>query len=66
MKNIYLDHASSTPMAAEVIKVMKSYWENKFGNPGSTHWFGQQASAAVFKARQVIAQSLEADYKNIG
>jgi len=65
MKNIYLDHASSTPMAAEVIKVMKPYWENKFGNPGSTHWFGQQASAAVFKARQVIAQSLEADYKNI-
>lgn len=65
MKNIYLDYASSTPVAAEVIKAMEPYWEDKFGNPGSTHWFGQQASATVFKARQLIAQSLGGDYKNI-
>ena len=65
MKNIYLDYASSTPMATEVAKVMEPYWSDTFGNPGSTHWFGQQASGAVFKARQTIASFLDVDYKDI-
>ncbi len=65
MKNIYLDYASSTPIATEVVKVMESHWSDTFGNPGSTHWFGQQASGAVFKARQTIASFLDVDYKDI-
>ena len=44
---------------------MKPYWSKVYGNPGALHWFGQQASAAVFKARQSIAQSLGCHYSEI-
>lgn len=36
-----------------------------WGNPGSLHSFGQQASAAVFAAREEIAQALRCHYSEI-
>lgn len=36
-----------------------------FGNPGSLHSFGQQASAAVFTARQMIAKELNCHYSEV-
>ncbi len=65
MPRIYLDYAASTPVASEVLAVMQPYWSNVFGNPSSLHWFGQEASAAVFRARETIAQALSCHYKEI-
>ena len=65
MKRIYLDYAASTPVAPEVEKEMRIYFSKKFGNPGSTHWFGQETSAAIFEAREKIAKAIGADYKQI-
>ena len=62
---IYLDYAASTPMDPEVEEAMRPYFGKIFGNPGSAHLFGQEASAAVFTARQKIAKALGANYDQI-
>lgn len=58
MKRIYMDYAASTPVDRRVMAAMAPYFNEKFGNPGSLHWFGQEAEAAVFAARQKIARAL--------
>ncbi len=44
---------------------MQPYFNKVYANAAATHWFGQQASAAVFEARQKIAQALNCDYKEV-
>ncbi|MDO8584987.1 MAG: cysteine desulfurase family protein [bacterium] len=65
MNRIYLDYAASTPVAPEVLCAMEPYFSEKFGNPSSLHWFGQEASAAIFRARETIVQALGCHYKEI-
>lgn len=62
---VYLDYAAATPMDEAVEKVMRPYYARAFGNPSSIHWFGQEASAAVFRAREILARAIGADYKDI-
>ncbi|MDP3880982.1 MAG: cysteine desulfurase family protein [bacterium] len=65
MKRIYLDYAATTPMDKKVVEAMKPYFSDVFGNAGSLHSFGQEASAAVFKARRKIADILGVHYSTI-
>ncbi len=65
MRRYYFDHAAATPLDPVVEKAMKPYWSAMAGNPGSLHWFGQQASAAVFVARETIAEALGCRYQEI-
>ena len=65
MQRYYFDYAASTPVDPEVEKAMRPYWSKVFGNPGALHWYGQEASAAVFRARDMIAKSLGCNYKEI-
>lgn len=60
MKDIYLDHAATTPMAKEVVEVMTQSMLENFGNPSSIHLFGRKAKAALMTARRTIANSLNA------
>ncbi|HAJ44383.1 MAG: Cysteine desulfurase NifS [Candidatus Azambacteria bacterium GW2011_GWE1_42_9] len=62
---IYLDFAATTPVDREVLKVMMPYFSEKFGNASSTHSFGQEAIAAVDKARETIAQCFNCDFSEI-
>jgi len=64
-KKIYLDYAASTPVDREVLQTMEPYFSVKFGNPGSLHSFGQEAITAVDKSREKIAQSINADFREI-
>ena len=63
--SIYLDYAASTPVDSEVLAAMQPFYSEVFGNPGSLHSFGQEASAALFKARRSIAESLGVSYEEI-
>ncbi len=65
MNRHYFDYAASTPVDPAVIRAMAPFWADKFGNPGSLHSFGQEASAAVFEARDMIAKSLGCHYSEI-
>lgn len=53
---VYLDHAATSPIKAEVFHVMKPYLQNKFGNPSSIHSFGQEARKAVDDVREKVAK----------
>ncbi|PWH17832.1 MAG: cysteine desulfurase NifS [Anaerolineae bacterium] len=52
---IYLDYAATTPLDSRVFDAMLPYFTENFGNPSSTHRYGQKAEAAVETARETIA-----------
>ena len=57
-KNIYLDHAATTPTDPEVVLAMAPYWTEKFGNPSSLYALGLEAKNAIDAARISIAKFL--------
>lgn len=57
---IYFDYHATTPILPDVESAMQPYFTKYFGNPSSSHAFGQRASMAVQKARVQVAQLLKA------
>ena len=57
---IYLDHAATTPMSAEVLAAYVSAL-SVVGNPSSIHSQGQNAKRMLEEAREQVAASLGAD-----
>ena len=62
---IYLDNASTTRMAEEVLEEMMPYLKDEYGNPGTTYGLGRNAKEAVEKARERVADFMGADPENI-
>lgn len=58
MQQIYLDYNASTPIAPEVVAVMRDLMEEAFGNPSSLHWAGTPARKVLEKARGRVAHLL--------
>ena len=58
MKPIYLDYNATTPIAKEVADAMKPYLYDYFGNPSSSHIYGQECKKAVEKGREQLASLL--------
>lgn len=52
---IYLDYNATTPVAPEVSAAMRPWIEEQFGNPSSSHIYGQRARKAVAQARESVA-----------
>lgn len=55
---VYLDHAATTPIRAEVREALLPYLDGTFGNPSSSHRFGRAARAGLDGARRAIAEAL--------
>nr|MBS0019233.1 cysteine desulfurase [Gammaproteobacteria bacterium] len=62
---LYLDYNATTPVAPEVADAMEPYLREHFGNPSSSHRFGQQARAAVEQARGQVAGLIGVDTDEI-
>ncbi|RKD96887.1 cysteine desulfurase family protein [Marinifilum flexuosum] len=62
---IYLDYNATTPVAKEVAKAMQPYLFEYFGNPSSSHWYGQQTKKAVVQARERMAKLLNSKTEEI-
>lgn len=65
---IYLDYAATTPVDKQVAQKMTQYLtvDGIFGNPASrSHGYGWQAEEAVETARQQIAETVNADPREI-
>ncbi|KMQ60715.1 cysteine desulfurase [Chryseobacterium sp. BLS98] len=58
MNKIYLDNAATTPLAEEVIDAMVNTMKMNFGNPSSTHSFGQEAKILIENVRRQVADYL--------
>jgi len=65
-KLLYLDHNATTPVAPEVLAQMLPWFSEQFGNASSkTHAYGWAAAHAVKKARQQVADLIDATSENI-
>lgn len=65
MDRIYLDYAAAAPLDPRVLAKMMPYLTTEYGNPSSLHFWGQQARAAVQKAREQIAHCLDVNSSDI-
>ncbi len=65
MKQIYLDHASTTPLDKKVAKAMAVCQEKIYGNATSLHKLGREAKTELNKARKTIAQILNCRQEEI-
>ena len=64
-KLIYLDYGAATPVDKDVLQAMEPYFADKFGNAGSIHAYGQEASRALDESREKIASILEVEPEEI-
>lgn len=58
MLRIYLDNNATTPVLPDVLDAMRPYFGERFGNASSIHHHGQEARAAVERARDSVATLL--------
>ncbi|MHC1741068.1 MAG: cysteine desulfurase family protein [Anaerolineaceae bacterium] len=58
MDRIYLDYAATTPLDPKVLEMMMPYFSEIFGNPSSSHYFGQQAEGILENCRARVAALL--------
>ncbi|GAA0334397.1 cysteine desulfurase family protein [Bacillus carboniphilus] len=65
MKNIYLDHAATSPVHPDVIERITSVMQEIYGNPSSIHSFGRRARQIVDDARTTIAKSIGCKYNEL-
>jgi len=64
-RRVYLDHSATTPVDARVAAAMGRALTETYGNPSSVHGFGQQARAAVDRARREVAALIGAKQNEI-
>ena len=65
MNRVNLDHAATTPVAAQVLEEMLPYLTTTQGNPSSVHAPGRAARAAVDDARDRLAAVLDCAQREI-
>jgi cysteine desulfurase len=58
MRRIYMDANATTPLLPEVLEAMRPWLLEHYGNASSIHQPGQQARAAVERARTSVARLL--------
>ena len=61
MRKVYLDHGAGMPLDLKVFKAMKPYFIENYGNPSSSHSFGNSAKTALMTAREQVAHLVNAE-----
>lgn len=62
---IYADNAATTKMSDVAVKAMLPYLQEIYANASSVHLLGQRSAAALFSARQQVAQVLNCTPKEV-
>lgn len=62
---IYADNAATTKMSDVAVKAMLPYLQEIYANASSVHLLGQRNAAALFSARQQVAQVLNCAPKEV-
>lgn len=62
---VYADNAATTKMSDVAVKAMLPYLQEIYANASSVHLLGQRSAAALFSARQQVAQVLNCAPKEV-
>ena len=57
-RQIYLDHAATTPVDSRVLEAMLPYFSEQFGNASGVYSISQTSQAALEEARETVAEVL--------
>ena len=58
---VYMDYAATTPVDPRVLKAMKPYFNEKYGNTMSLHKQGREAKEALEESRKSVAALMNAE-----
>jgi cysteine desulfurase len=61
MKTIYVDNNATTQVDDSVLEEMLPYLKENYGNPSSMHSFGGDVAAHITKARERVAELINAE-----
>jgi cysteine desulfurase len=64
-RQVYLDHAATTPVHPEVFQEMRIILETHFGNPSSLHFYGRAVKQRLEIARSRVARLIGADHEEV-
>jgi len=56
-----MDHGAGMPLDSRVFEAMKPYFMENYGNPSSSHSFGNSARNAIAASREKVAQLVAAE-----
>jgi len=62
---VYLDYQSSKPVDPRVVEAMRLWFTERFGNPSSLHLDGDEATDALERSREKVAQFIGANKDEI-
>ena len=65
MKSVYMDHASATPVRAQVIEAMLPYFDRHFGNPSTVYDMGSIIKQVLEEQRAKVAKLIGAKPQEI-
>ncbi len=63
--NVYLDNNATTRISQRVLDTMMPYLTDKFGNPSTLYYLGQEAKEAIESSRQKIVDVIGCSNKEI-
>jgi cysteine desulfurase len=61
VKKVYMDHGAGMPLDSKVFEAMKQYFFENYGNPSSSHSFGNTAKTALASSREKVADLVAAE-----
>lgn len=61
----YFDNSATTPVCREALRASNKVMKEYYGNPSSLHYKGREARAIMEESREIIADALGADKKEI-
>jgi len=61
LRKVYMDYGAGMPLDPRVLETMKPYFFETFGNPSSSHSFGNRAKEALAASREKVAQLVAAE-----
>jgi cysteine desulfurase len=64
-RNIYFDHAATTPVKREVLEAMLPYFSENYGNPSTVYSIGRNSKKAIEEARETVARIIGAEPREI-
>jgi len=64
-KLIYMDNSATSPVNPEVLEAMLPYFNEEYGNASTLYTLGVEAKKAVDKARQQVAELINAEVDEI-